>query len=391
MPERVKERVRGRLDGIDAARGTAMLFVCLSHFGLEYFRLMGDPPARVLSYTVGRIASPTFMLISGITLGMLYHMRRDGFDRLRLLLADRGLFMLTIGHALIVLSTLPREGSLSASIKLGFITDVVGVAVLVGPFLVRNVGPVIRSVLAVWLYVMSLILTLSWQPDPGVWSGVRYLLVGMFPDAGPNNFPLLPWLAIYLLGTVIGERAARAEHRASGGAERLIRYAGLAVVGLAVAAKGMSWYALPSGAGSLTVGTAIYDVFSPWQKLPPTPMYVAWFGGCGMLLVSTILWLVRHGRASWFIRAAAVLGRASLFVFILQFYVYYGAFHLMALPYTPMWPAYLLGSIVLIWLAAWWWDTCRLQRYLTVGIPALRAMRGLRALRTSLRISTRVR
>jgi hypothetical protein len=37
-----------------------MLFVCLSHFGLEYFRLMGDPPARGLCYTVGRIASPTF-------------------------------------------------------------------------------------------------------------------------------------------------------------------------------------------------------------------------------------------------------------------------------------------------------------------------------------------
>lgn len=375
-------RSRGRIEGIDAARGTAMLFVCLSHFGLEYFRLMGDPPARVLSYTMGRIASPTFMLLSGITLGLLYEMRRNSFDRLRLQLIDRGLFMLTIGHALIVLSTLPREGSLSASIKLGFITDVVGVAVLLGPLLLRNVGPVIRSVFAVWLYVVSLMLTGSWQADAGVWSGVRYLLVGTFPDAGPNNFPLLPWLSVYLLGTVLGERAARAEDRRTGGAERLIRYAGLAAVGLAVTAKVTSWYVLPSGAGSLTVGSAIYDFFSPWQKLPPTPVYFAWFGGCGMLLVSTILWLARHGRAAWFIRAAAVLGRASLFVFILQFYVYYFAFHLLALPYTSIWPAYLLGSIALIWLAAWWWDARGCQRYLTVGVPALAAMtigRGLRA------------
>jgi hypothetical protein len=153
----------------------------------------------------------------------------------------------------------------------------------------------------------------------------------------------------------------------------------------------ISWYLLPSETGRLTAGAAIYDVFSPWQKLPPTPVYFAWFGGCGMLLVSTILWLVKHGRAAWFIRAAAVLGRASLFVFILQFYVYYVAFHLLALPYTPMWPAYLLGSIALIWLAARWWDARGLQRYLTVGIPALRAMSVLRGFRTSLRTSTRVR
>lgn len=264
-------------------------------------------------------------------------------------------------------------------------------AALVGAFLLHNVGPVIRSVFAVWLYVVSVILTLRWQADPGLWSGVRYLLVGTFPDAGPNNFPLLPWLSIYLLGTVLGARAGRAEDRRTGGGEGLIRYAGLAAIGVAITAKMISWYMLPSEAGSLTVGAAIYDFFSPWQKLPPTPVYFAWFAGCGLLLVSTILWMVRRGRAVWFIRAAAVLGRASLFVFILQFYVYYVGFHLLALPYTPLWPAYLLASIALIWLAAWWWDARGMQRYLTVGIPALRAMSVLRGLRTSSYASTRVR
>jgi hypothetical protein len=113
-----------------------MLFVCLSHFGLEYFRLMGDTPARdELHHRTYRLAD----------------LHADHRAR-----ADRP-------------ATLPREGSLSVSIKLGFITDVVGVSVLVGLFFLRNVGPVIA--------------------DPGVWSGVRHLLVGTFPDAGPNNFP----------------------------------------------------------------------------------------------------------------------------------------------------------------------------------------------------------
>src|SRR5688500_19223007 len=85
----------GRVRAIDAARGVAMVFVCLSHFGLEYFRRLDEPSIAKALYVVGMIGSPSFMLISGLMLGVLYETKRTRFNQHRLLLADRALFMLT--------------------------------------------------------------------------------------------------------------------------------------------------------------------------------------------------------------------------------------------------------------------------------------------------------
>jgi uncharacterized membrane protein len=359
-----------RIDGMDAARGTAMLFVCLSHFGLEYFRAMGDIPERVFAYTVGRVASPTFMLISGITVALLYERRRSDFARLRLTLVDRGIFMLTLGHVLIMLSTIPRQGSLSSSARLGFITDAIGVAILVGPTLVQRIGPAGRALLAAALYVIGVTLTLGWAPDTSSLRVVRYLLVGAFPEAEPFNFPLLPWVAVYLVGTAVGQVAARAERRAAGGAERTLAWGGVICLSVVIAAKFVAWYLLPSGMGTMTIAGATYDFFSPWQKLPAAPAYLASFGGCGLFLIAAVLWIARRGYAPWFIQASASLGRASLFAFILQFYVYYVGFHLLELPYTRVWPMYFVVSVVVIWVAARWWDSRGYQRYMTVGLRA---------------------
>ena len=364
-------RLHGRLDGLDAARGTAMLFVCLSHFGLEYFRLMGDPPARVLCYMLGGIASPTFMLISGITVAMLYEMRRADFGRLRLTLLDRGLFLLTAGHALIMLSTIPRQGSLSSAAQLGFITDAIAVALLIGPTLVHRIGPRARLALAAGLYTLGVTLTLGWAPEAGVLRGLRYLLVGSFPEAGPNNFPLLPWVATYLAGTVLGQLAVSAERRRVGGAERALAWAGVICLSVVICAKLVDWYVLPSGTGVVTLAGTTFDFFSPWQKLPAAPLYLAGYGGCGLWMIAAVLWIARQGYAPKCVRAAAVLGRASLFAFILQFYVYYVGFHLLELPYTRAWPLYFAASVAMIWLGARWWDSHGYQRYLTVGMRAL--------------------
>jgi uncharacterized membrane protein len=366
-----------RIDGIDAARGTAMLFVCLSHFGLEYFRAMGDIPERVFTYTVGRVASPTFMLISGITVAMLYEMRRADFGRLRLTLFDRGLFLLTIGHALIMLSTIPRQGSLSSSAQLGFITDAVGVAILIGPTLMQRVGAATRLLLAGGLYTLGVVLTLGWAPDVDALRTLRFLLVGSFPETGGYNFPLLPWVATYLAGTALGEIAARKERMRDGGAERTLALAAVGALVAVLAAKCAGWYLLPSGAATVTIAGATYDFLSPWQKVPAAPLYLASFGGTGLCLIAAVLWIARRGYARWYVRTAATLGRASLFAFILQFYVYYVGFHLLELPYTRAWPLYFVASVVFIWHAARWWDSHGYQRYLTVGMRE-----GLRFLRT---------
>ena len=87
-----------RLQAIDAARGVAMLFVLLSHFASVQFAMAADAPLQQSLWRVSMVASPTFVLISGMMMGFLYETRRSSFGPVRDKLVDRALFLLTIGH-----------------------------------------------------------------------------------------------------------------------------------------------------------------------------------------------------------------------------------------------------------------------------------------------------
>lgn len=58
-----------RLGAVDAARGAAMLLVCLSHFADAYVELFGYGSTYERLDLVVMIASPPFMLLSGAMLG----------------------------------------------------------------------------------------------------------------------------------------------------------------------------------------------------------------------------------------------------------------------------------------------------------------------------------
>src|SRR4051794_1183091 len=90
-----------RLRFLDAARGTVMLFVFVSHFAVAYFSPQ-DRRGWIL-VDLGLIASPTFMLISGALIALLYHTQPREFQRLRIKLMDRGAFLLVVAHPLILI------------------------------------------------------------------------------------------------------------------------------------------------------------------------------------------------------------------------------------------------------------------------------------------------
>ena len=352
-----------RVRAIDAARGLAMVFVCLSHFGLEYFRRLDEPSIAKALYMVGMIGSPTFMLISGVMLGLLYETRRGRFDQHRLLLADRALFMLTVGHILIMVANMPRAESLSEALQRGFITDALAVALLLGPTLVARVSRRARVLFPVILFAGAWVLAIRWTPATAFDEVLRYLLVGSYPNDLPYNFPLLPWLAVYLaasvLGQWIGEQLVRGQRRK---VERSLLVWGGAAVSFVVLYKLCQWtLAFPSS-------PLLAVLASPWEKLPPSPAYLLFYGGLGLMLVAGALIVERRKLMEPLFEWATLLGRASLLVFILQFYVYYGLVLSLNLPYTPFWPLVFVASLVGITALAKVWDDGGNNRYLTVGL-----------------------
>lgn len=354
---------------IDEARGGAMFMVFVTHFAWIYFVDGEHPRQQGLLMFVAQIATPTFMMLSGLLASFIAALRPDSFERLRWKLLDRGVFMLTIGHLIILLGYIPYAGGIDHAIRYAQITDAIAVAIIVGPWLITRLSARARFILAITIYVAGGAVTLWWHPSSAALGFLKQTLVGeVVPGRGFWNyhFPVLPWLAVYLVGTTLGGRLAGYMRQGDvDGAARWLWRLGWATFPAAVALRGTA--ALMERAGAAG-GAEMHALFSLSNKLPPTPGYLLFFGGLALLFMRGALLLERAGGLPRFRRTCAMLGRTSLFVFILQELVYVGGFSLLRLPYTPFWPVYLVLSVALIVSIARVWDQRGLMRLMTVGL-----------------------
>lgn len=334
-----------------------MLFVCLAHFGSVY---AASSPGRVewnVVWVVSMIASPTFMLLSGMMAGMLSVTRADAFPRIRVTLADRGLFLLLVGHPLIVISYLPSYPTLSQALWRGFITDVIAVSIIFGPWIVAHVSSRYRLGLAAGLFATGWLILFAWHPEGVVADTSRYLLAGPDGRLMRWNFPVLPWFATYLVGTVVGERfgaITRAGARVE--AERYLVRMGASASILAVLLKAGHLGLSRAGNWVPAGDSPAYMLTSPLQKFPPSLAYLLWYGGVGLILTGLILRADRLGLFHRGLEWLSLLGRTSLFVFLLQFYLYFVVLYYLALPFSPLWPLYFALSMGVVYgMARWWW------------------------------------
>src|SRR6185295_1076090 len=114
-----------RIVAIDAARGCAMVLVCISHVAVY---LSAAPDLQWFLLMVARVATPTFLLLSGFVIA---HLLQPGANRhVSVMLVDRGLFLLVVAHALLGLWMLPELGVLHWAFARTGITDAIGVALL---------------------------------------------------------------------------------------------------------------------------------------------------------------------------------------------------------------------------------------------------------------------
>ena len=149
----------GRILTIDGARGVAMILVFVAHFSDAYYGLSSPVRHGLLTF-VTRVASPAFVWISGIMLGILYHRHREHFERTRNRLIDRGLFLILVGHPLIAGAHFPN------GLRIVFITDTIGVAVIVGALLIARAQPRTLAVLGAGMLLHQLDVIGGLGPGP---------------------------------------------------------------------------------------------------------------------------------------------------------------------------------------------------------------------------------
>ena len=299
-----------------------MFFVLLSHFASMYFV---EPEVTVWRWgliRLGMIATPTFVILSGMLLGVHYHLAGAGFRRIQTKLIDRGLFLVLMSHAVIAFP----QGDWGLVL---YSTDGLGVAMIFGALLLPGMRRRSRLALGVSAYVVSWLAICFWHPAPGA-TGGTILKEAMFGNLAPTalgsgTFPIVPWFAVYLVSSVFGERLAVLYQQ--GSTRRLATeflYLGFAGVTTAVGIELLAWW-LGALHGSRTIASALIWV---GQKSPPAPLYLLLYCGAGLLLLCACLTVEER---QWFrrpFRYAVVCGESSLFVYLAHFYVLWLGSHM---------------------------------------------------------------
>ena len=358
----------GRLQFIDATRGAAMFLVFVAHFADTFFIRPGDFTA-VLMRSIGLISSPTFALVNGLLIGFLYRTRPADFAAFRIKLLDRGLFLLTVGHCVMVGAHLARVPTL----RWLLITDAIGVSVIVGPWLVSRVQPAHRLVIAVSGYAISWILIAWWHPASGFLSIVGETVFGSLHGTFyAYAFPLLPWFCLDFASTVIGERLA--SYYLAGDRDAMLRFiTRLGITAFIVASAAEVVLLFFVGGSPSRHHELLFALAYLHQKSPPGPVYLVFHASLGLMLLSALLLVETTGRAQRLMSWAAGLGQTSLFAFVVQYYVYFTVVQIVHahLPYPSAWPVYFVMTLALVLVPVREWHRRGFNRFITVGCQSM--------------------
>ena len=346
-----------------------MAFVCLSHFSwtLEHTQ----PRLAELLEDVAMIASPTFLLLSGAMLGLLQLRRAANLPGLATRLFHRGLFVLVVGHLIISGASAFAHDLPYLSVVLDrvYITDVVGICLMLLPRITaeRGVRPLLATGIA--LYLAAVLISYMWQPVNSTAIVVEQMFLGRHGHVGHQLMeyasPIIPYIGVYIAGIGLGAYL----DRVAGGAieqreSRRVVLVALGMVFVAVCAK--AGWILAHGDMTTPAGAVLHELTAPFQKVPPGPTYLLTFAGLGILAMCGFFWMERRMPGSMPVRAFAVLGQSSFFVFVLQFYVFGPmAVHPQVFGGRWWWLSY-LGAMLGIWCMALAWRRVRGNRLFDV-------------------------
>lgn len=367
---------------MDALRGAAILAVCISHSSQlvvgTWHSAMGTALLRL-----GMIATPTFLLLSGVVCGYLSRIVPESDRQFRWRFVDRGLFLLLIIHPVLSFTHAVALAATSLTFDNFYITDAVGVALIVGALLARRVRARNLLILGLLLFLGSWLISSSVSPHSDSVRLLTRLLFGVGEESDNDEgyiVPLVPYVGVFLVGIAAG--IVHSQRRTHGAVQRqtgrFCVWAGFACMALAAAMK-VAWLVARPYLPADWLGP-VYGFMNPLQKIPPGPAYALAYGGAGIFLAGVICLLSHFGRLRSLISALAVVGRASLVIFIAQYWVYYFPARALDVSKLPgLWLIAMPVSLGLLWLLAFYWDRHGYNRFITLGLRRLGGVRDAAA------------
>src|SRR5262249_31366229 len=292
---------RARVLPVDWLRGLVMVLMTVDHASSAFNagRLVTDAPAlyhpgtalpaaQFFTRWITHLCAPTFVFLAGYVLFLSVHRRQQGGESeasITRFIVTRGLFIAALDPVWMVWAHGPHL-VLQVLVAIGM--SFVALAFL------RRFPPMLLGALGLAMIALDEGLARSLSSAEGV--GRIVLTLTLVPgEIGPFRvlYPLVPWLAIMLLGWAAGEIACREPKRV---AARLV-VAGAAALCVFGVVRGLNGY----GNGGLLRGDASLIQWLHTAKYPPGLAYTASELGLAWLLLAG-LWNAQLPR--W---AAAVL------------------------------------------------------------------------------------
>jgi uncharacterized membrane protein len=368
-PTRPGSRTQTRLTGIDAARGIAMLLVCASHVRIHFIE--SAPWLYFLMTAVTRIATPTFLLLSGFVAAYVLSSSRS---HARATLVDRGLFVLIVGHFLLDWSDVRFTDAAHWIFGRVTVTDAIGICLITSVVAFRLSARALATLgaalcLAAWPIAMLA------APETEI---ARYVGAALFDLRSEANAMIdaavIPYMGVFLVGMALSKRSH--ESIRSGRFERIARdLAGIGTIAIAVVIVGIVGWMLAKTLQWTPDDPATAEILrrtlDPRSKMPPGPAYLLFYGGCGLLVAASCLIAKPRAIMEPIVKWAATIGRASLMSFVVQDWFFRfvpSVAGYESVTSVAFWLSYLVVIVLIIHRIAAAWDSIGANRFLTVGL-----------------------
>ncbi len=328
------------------------------------------PPAcSWLLWYITHLAAITFVSISGAMFAFFLYTRSKWSTTYRRY-ALRAVFLVLLAHPAINLASYPFRmirngpsasfGSFLQSMLLEFpITDTIAVCLLVSPVLILCFGPRLRGVTVVTLWLMAPLIAAFVNPVEPSLLIFKEAIFGVLGNPSVFWYPLARWLAIFLAGSLVGEALARLKTGTltSSTLVREMNKAGTVLFACSVIAT-MGYKLLKIRFGQAWIPELFLAIY-PGQTTTLLPGYLAVLAWLFAALVRRIDMSGQYDRFLWFL---SVLGRTSLFTFVIQFAVVESAPALLGLKGTLGLVGFLIlfvSGLGVVWILAYGYGRLR--------------------------------
>ncbi|MCP4632813.1 MAG: DUF1624 domain-containing protein [candidate division Zixibacteria bacterium] len=361
IPKQIIERKVPRISAVDIGRGIAMVLVILVH---TTWSLVKDPSGNLSRSDIpivwlSQLATPAFLLISGMMLGYLFYSSdKSRFQRLELKLIKRALILLTFIHIFMNSGWAIYNSKPIMILTVFGITDVIGITLLIYLYFIKRISiklyPAVIAFIAAWFFARS------WFPDGYTMMIIKQLFLGPSADQPlhlHSSFALIPLTCIFHIGVVFGKKLSVAVMRGQlNNVKRMFLKAGIMMIIAAILLHQAGKFLFPK---LILLGKDWENALYLFQKYPPSISYVLFYGGFSILLINFLLWYGKkfNGYGLWG-RIFRVFGRTSLFTFAIQMHI------TMTIPYLlgfssslnrTEWFASFIVSLSIIWFCSFLW------------------------------------